>query len=56
MALNRGYIPGILFIISAVTFLLLGMLNNGSRAAYIAIGVVFLVIGIAHYRREHRKG
>lgn len=41
-----------LFLFSAALFYLTAFLQSGSRAVYIALGSVFLILGIANGRRK----
>jgi hypothetical protein len=45
----------ILFVIAGALFYVTALTTETSKAAYIALGTVFLVLGIAAFRRQSRK-
>ncbi len=43
-----------LFFVASATFYLTGFLQSKSRAVYISLGTVFLILGIVNLRRHRR--
>ncbi len=46
---------GLLWFVAAILFFVAAMLRDESRAVYIAVGVVFLILGSGFSRKKREK-
>jgi hypothetical protein len=54
--MRAQHLPARLMIVAGALFFWVAFSGRGQRPAYLALGVVFLLMGVAHIRRARRRG